>query len=164
MELIKSFIAGALELGLFFAFGLPVILFAIAVFFFGFQEGNILSFKGRANRKSFIIKTLLILFGGLFLVGNFLLLAIKFRSYILTVTTISLFFGTLIAYYANMARRFHDLEMSAWWVLLFYLLSSYLGREKSALSFIPLICIILLAAIPGTKGPNKYGPDPLEKE
>ncbi|MBR4908837.1 MAG: DUF805 domain-containing protein [Acidaminococcaceae bacterium] len=163
MEFIKSFIAGAIELGMFLTFGLPVIILAIAVFLFGFQEGNIFSFSGRASRKSFIIKTLLLMFGGTILLCLLIFLAVKFRTWIFTISAIALFLGMFLAYYANIARRLHDLDHSAWWALLFLFLSMTLSHDKSPLTFVPLVLIILLAAIPGTKGPNKYGPDPLDR-
>lgn len=46
-------------------------------------------------------------------------------------------------------RRLHDRDMSAWWLLLW---------------FIPLvgwIIILVIAALPGTDGANRFGPDPL---
>jgi uncharacterized membrane protein YhaH (DUF805 family) len=49
-----------------------------------------------------------------------------------------------------MVQRCHDADRSGWWVLLW---------------FVPLIGAVfwlVLFFIPGTRGPNKYGPDPLE--
>lgn len=46
-------------------------------------------------------------------------------------------------------RRLHDLDKSAWWLLI---------------AFIPLvgwIILIVWAASKGTAGPNRFGPDPL---
>ena len=46
-------------------------------------------------------------------------------------------------------RRLHDRDMSGWWVLL---------------NLIPLIGFLILFviyALPGTSGPNRFGPDPL---
>jgi uncharacterized membrane protein YhaH (DUF805 family) len=45
-------------------------------------------------------------------------------------------------------RRLHDIDRSAWWMLI---------------GFIPLIGAIVLlvfAVLPGTIGPNRFGPDP----
>jgi uncharacterized membrane protein YhaH (DUF805 family) len=50
---------------------------------------------------------------------------------------------------AMAARRLHDTDRSGWWLLL---------------SFIPLIGIIVLIVFwcfEGTRGPNRFGPDPL---
>lgn len=46
-------------------------------------------------------------------------------------------------------RRLHDRDMSAWWLLLL---------------FIPAVgqlVLLVLYALPGTAGPNRFGPDPL---
>lgn len=54
-------------------------------------------------------------------------------------------------------NRFHDMDMSGAWIVLFGLLAFV-----PCLGFISsLIYIILLGCIMGTPGPNKYGPDPL---
>jgi hypothetical protein len=53
-------------------------------------------------------------------------------------------------------RRLHDINQTGW---------IYLGLV--AANFVPVlnmiagIAAIVIACIPGTKGPNKYGPDPL---
>lgn len=46
-------------------------------------------------------------------------------------------------------RRLHDRDMSGWWALLY---------------FIPLLgslILLVIYALPGTDGPNRFGPDPL---
>lgn len=48
-----------------------------------------------------------------------------------------------------MARRLHDMDRSAWWLLL--LLVPIAG----------LFVIIWMAAMPGTQGPNRYGEAPM---
>ena len=44
-------------------------------------------------------------------------------------------------------RRLHDTDRSGWWYLL---------------TFVPIASLVLLVffVLPGTQGPNKYGPDP----
>jgi len=65
--------------------------------------------------------------------------------------------GTLIPGIAVVVRRLHDRDMSGWW---------YLGLIVA--SMIPLINIIasigflVLMVLPGTAGPNRFGPDPLD--
>lgn len=162
MEFVKSFMHGAIELGLFFAFGLPAIMLVIAMFLMGFEEGNILSFVGRTNRKAFIKNTLLILICGTIVACIFAALAVKLRSTVFFIGAVGLFFGMIIAYYANVARRLHDFEQSAWWALVYFVLMFFLNYEGSPFQIIAPILLIVLAAIPGTKGPNKYGHDPLD--
>ena len=63
--------------------------------------------------------------------------------------------GTIIPSIAVVVRRLHDRDMSGWW---------YLGIVVA--SMIPLIGVIasiafiVLMLLPGTPGPNRYGPDP----
>ncbi|HEV7252009.1 MAG TPA: DUF805 domain-containing protein [Mesorhizobium sp.] len=47
-----------------------------------------------------------------------------------------------------MGRRLHDINWSAWWALL---------------AFVPYVFLLLFvsACFPGTRGPNRFGPDPL---
>ena len=47
-------------------------------------------------------------------------------------------------------RRWHDLNASGWWILINAI--PYLGQ---------LATIIVCGFIPGTRGPNRFGPDPL---
>ena len=46
------------------------------------------------------------------------------------------------------ARRLHDLDRTAWWLLI-------------ALTGIGLILLLIWDCMRGTVGPNRYGPDPL---
>lgn len=59
-----------------------------------------------------------------------------------------LFLGLLIPSLAVTFRRLHDTDRSAWWLLL---------------SFIPVLgslALLVFYLLPGTNGPNKFGPDP----
>ncbi len=46
-------------------------------------------------------------------------------------------------------RRLHDRDMSAWWLLL------------ALIPGIGAIILLVLFCLPGTNGPNRFGPDPL---
>lgn len=46
------------------------------------------------------------------------------------------------------ARRLHDIDRTAWWLLI-------------ALTMIGIILLIVWDCIKGTTGPNRFGPDPL---
>ena len=52
-------------------------------------------------------------------------------------------------------RRLHDRDMSGWWYLGFIVASliPFIG-------FIASIAIFVLMVLPGTPGPNRFGPDP----
>lgn len=52
-------------------------------------------------------------------------------------------------------RRLHDREMSGWWYL-GYVVASFIPL----LNFIAFIAYVVIMALPGTPGPNKYGEDP----
>jgi uncharacterized membrane protein YhaH (DUF805 family) len=71
-------------------------------------------------------------------------------------------------------KRLHDRDKSGWWILLFWLGPSVLGGWPTATPDLGGGLILLLAAgaiaiwgfvelgcLPGTPGPNQYGPDPL---
>lgn len=90
-----------------------------------------------------------------------------------------------------MVRRLHDTNKSGWWIVVYYLLTAlcmvpvfllftmadhseqFNDKITFALIFVVSIMAILLLALAitllvwccqrGTIGPNKYGPDPLEK-
>lgn len=169
MDFIKSIIHGAIDIGMFFTFGLPVIVMgiglivvAIKLFIFCFEEGNIFSFIGRTNRKSFVINFLLILLIGMLPAVIFCVLAVKFKSIILLILTIFFVLCAVIAHYANLARRFHDFGQSAWWTLLIFAMGFFFNYEGSPFSLFCNLLFIVFALIPGTKGSNKYGADPLE--
>ena len=105
------------------------------------------SFRGRLNRKPYII------FG---LIVNALYLAIM----LMTVTydkksreILEIIFALVFIWpvLAIQAKRWHDIDRSAWWILI---------------SFIPLIGSVITFyrtfVLSGTDGPNRYGEDPLK--
>ena len=58
--------------------------------------------------------------------------------------------GTFIPSIAVAVRRLHDSDRSAWWLLL---------------AFLPVvgwIWLFVLMVMGGTRGPNRFGPDPVE--
>jgi uncharacterized membrane protein YhaH (DUF805 family) len=71
-------------------------------------------------------------------------------------------------------KRLHDRDKSGWWILLFWLGPSVLGGWQTATpslggglmlslaaAAIVIWAFVELACLPGTPGPNQYGPDPL---
>ena len=64
------------------------------------------------------------------------------------IITLLLVLGLLIPSLAAGARRLHDTDRSGWWLLI---------------AFIPLVGVIVLLVffvLEGTKGDNRFGPDP----
>jgi uncharacterized membrane protein YhaH (DUF805 family) len=138
-----------------------------------------LSFKGRANRQRYWVTTLLI--AVFFIIGMMLTLGMGS-----IIPPLGWFFGlVLIVFYAailaNCARRLHDRNKSAWWLLLFSVLPTILGLPSrlagysgdegfqaaaSALAVLGLPFTIWgfveMGCLMGTTGPNKYGEDPLQ--
>ena len=52
-------------------------------------------------------------------------------------------------------RRLHDRDMSGWWYLGFIVLSVI-----PLIGIIASIAFIVIMALPGTPGPNRFGPEP----
>jgi uncharacterized membrane protein YhaH (DUF805 family) len=68
-------------------------------------------------------------------------------------------------------RRLHDIDRSGWWLMLGYgpwILSVVLAVAQSPdvaailgfLSNIGFLVILVFSVMPGTRGPNRFGPDP----
>lgn len=88
--------------------------------------------------------------------------------------------ATLIPNIAVAIRRLHDTDRAGWWVLLGfgpYLLAVVLmvvgamtgqlgllatGGLIMMIGFVGGIVLFVFMCLPGTSGPNKYGPDPLD--
>jgi len=114
-------------------------------------------FSGRARRLEFWLFTLFIVlveivyFVLLGVTGNFLTSDYGGMNGagIALVGIFSLFFlGIFIPSIAVTFRRLHDTNRSAWWLLI---------------SFLPVIGALVLLVfyfLPGTPGPNRFGPDP----
>ena len=81
----------------------------------------------------------------------------------------------MISSFAVGVKRLHDRDQSGWWIVLFYFgpgVASAIGQSSvsgavylvlSLLSFaISIWAIVVLGFLRGTRGPNRYGPDPLE--
>ena len=52
---------------------------------------------------------------------------------------------------AVQVRRLHDMNRSAWWLLLLV----------PPITIIGVLVLLIMSIFPGTPGPNRYGPDPL---
>ena len=146
-----------------------------------------LSFKGRLNRKAYIsitIKELLLLtlYSGVFIalpnltnqeIGKFItILSLIIMGIMFVVIT-----ATIVAsQITSVVKRIHDLDFSGYWILLIFFLEIIFNWVLTFIT-IPLLVIIILFIglviffiyfigvffIRGTKGENKYGPDPLQE-
>ena len=52
-------------------------------------------------------------------------------------------------------RRLHDRDMSGWWYL-----GAIIGGMIPLVGILVSIAFLVLMALPGTPGPNRFGPDP----
>jgi uncharacterized membrane protein YhaH (DUF805 family) len=134
------------------------------------------SFQGRLNRKPYwmtilaitvivlvLIVLALVMFGERDFWAGGALLAVLVIIYIPLI-----WIGLAIG-----AKRLHDRDKSAWWLLLFYLAPSVLSAAANHAGDMGLIILDLasfaitvwafveLGCLRGTLGSNRYGPDPL---
>jgi uncharacterized membrane protein YhaH (DUF805 family) len=65
------------------------------------------------------------------------------------------FLAILIPSIAVAVRRLHDRDMSGWWYL-----GVIIAGMIPIVGFIANIAFIVLMFLPGTPGPNRFGPDP----
>lgn len=107
------------------------------------------SFKGRISRKPFWVFNLIVFIGGI-LLGMFTELSDDITQ--MTRPQIMFMIWILWPSLAVQAKRWHDVNKSALWVLI---------------NIIPLIgplwAIIVNGFFRGTAGPNRFGPDPLDE-
>lgn len=103
--------------------------------------------SGRARRSEYWYFVLFSMLAG-FVLGALDGLLVGFNSNFQPLSTI---FSLLILLPSLTVaiRRLHDRDMSGWWLLLF--LVPLLGA----------IALVVIFALPGTAGRNRFGPDPL---
>jgi uncharacterized membrane protein YhaH (DUF805 family) len=111
-------------------------------------------FTGRANRSEYWLFTLFV-----FLVAMGIAILNAVAAIAMGRQAASLVFGALYALFligsfvpslAVQFRRLHDIDRSAWWVLI---------------GFLPLIgglVLLVFDLLPGTPAPNRFGPPPGE--
>jgi uncharacterized membrane protein YhaH (DUF805 family) len=129
------------------------------------------SFNGRINRAKywlFLVVTIVVVFAAVIVGG----LAASIPG-----AVIAAIFASIVLIYPSLAvaaKRLHDREKSAWWLLVFYVLPAFLSGVSEATAsegaaFILSVAsvavsiwgLIELGFLRGTPGPNAYGPDPL---
>jgi uncharacterized membrane protein YhaH (DUF805 family) len=134
------------------------------------------SFQGRLNRKPYwmtVIATMVIIIV-LLLFALILIREHRFEFARLTLALLVILYIPLIWIgLAIGAKRLHDRDKSAWWLLVFYAAPGILstaGNRLEDVGFIILHVIsfaisvwafVELGCLRGTPGPNRYGPDPL---
>jgi len=101
------------------------------------------AFAGRAGRREF----------WLFVLFNFVvnLIAVVLDRAVLHGVPIFQVLAVLALFVPALAlnfRRLHDIDRSAWWLLI------------CLIPFVGVIVLLVFAILPGTVGPNRFGPDP----
>ena len=134
----------------------------------GFKEAvnsvlkqNYANFQGRASRSEywffalFVFIVAAILTALLFATVDFNTQQISGLGYVIIAILAVFYLGILIPSIAVAVRRLHDRNMSGWWYLAVVVLGQvpWLGALVN-LGFLVLMCL------PGTSGPNRFGPDP----
>ncbi len=123
------------------------------------------TFSGRASRSEYWYYNLFIALVMAALIGILALISggdffSAFASGSLPGWLLGLFGIVFVAIYipviSVMVRRYHDRNLSGWWVLAVMVLSNvpYLGIAVGIVSFI-------ITVLKGTEGENRFGPDPL---
>lgn len=102
------------------------------------------SANGRASRSEFWWMF------GTYLICSVVLMTIMRMGSILALVAMVAEIALLAFTACAAARRLHDRNMAAWWLLLVFIPT--FGQ----------LILLILCALPGTQGPNKYGPDPLD--
>lgn len=72
--------------------------------------------------------------------------------------------ATSVAALAVSIRRLHDIGYTGWLLLAYYFVLFVGAMISMWLYWIIVIGFLVVMALPGTRGPNKYGPDPIEGE
>lgn len=134
------------------------------------------SFQGRLNRKPYwmtiIAITVIILL--LLLIALAMVREHRFEFAGVTVAILIILYIPLVWIgLAIGAKRLHDRDKSAWWLVVFYAIPGILSTAADRTGGLGLVILHLisfaitvwafveLGCLRGTIGPNRYGPDPV---
>jgi hypothetical protein len=104
---------------------------------------NYINFSARASRSEYWFAALGYLI--VIILAQTIELLTEFRFSILVILAL------ILPMLAVAARRLHDNDKSAWWIML------------SLVPVVGSIALIVLLCLPGTRGSNRFGPDPLAR-
>lgn len=143
------------------------------------------SAKGRVSRKEYWLRFVLPLIGvyivAVVVIGG-LAAVLGDAGAIALLLALPVYVGIVWASICVAAKRFHDRSWSGWWVLYFMLISIGIVAVQYAGIFllgetiggivalvtglasvgVAIWQFVLLGFLPGDKGPNEYGADPLD--
>jgi uncharacterized membrane protein YhaH (DUF805 family) len=146
------------------------------------------SFEGRINRGKYWLAGLIFLIGAmLYLTTSIYALAGSLRDsnpawaaalfpILLYAITYPLFAVGIWTYAATTIKRLHDRNRSGWWIVPFFVVPVLFGKvgdrlgDSNAAFFIGLVAFVLgvwsfveTFCLKGTRGPNRFGSDPLAR-
>lgn len=144
------------------------------------------SAKGRVSRKDYWLRFVLPVLGvyivAVLVIGG-LAAVLGDAGAIALLLAVPVYVGVVWASICVAAKRFHDRNWSGWWVLYFILIglgivavqygAIFLFGDNPIGAILALVAglaslgvgiwqLVLLGFLPGDKGPNQYGPDPLD--
>ena len=133
------------------------------------QDGGWFTFAGRMRRREYWWKTFLIssvLVGVIILAIAFEFIAkavyrIEMPADVKAMLAVGVILVTILCAVLAIpvsVRRLHDLNLSGWWYLAFFLPSFIPDAPIRSVASIAMI--VLLGGIDGTCGSNRFGPDP----
>jgi uncharacterized membrane protein YhaH (DUF805 family) len=134
---------------------------------------SLFSFKGRARRLHYWLTSLAVAAIAVLLV----VLQLKVLGTIGGALSLLIIIPVVWISFAVGVRRLHDREKPWWWVLIFFVLPSALTApmeqlDETTMPSTPVLVLglmgvaigiwglIELGFLPGTRGENRYGPDP----
>ena len=144
------------------------------------------SFSGRLSRLAFLMRLLFVEIGGtvltlvLVVIALFIINIIPIFGIVVGLIVMALAAITsiamVVANYALTVRRLHDIGLSGCWIIVSFVCNIVVGRDYALqegpiaqastlglLAFgVAIVFFLLLLLWPGVKGPNNYGPDPLQ--
>ncbi len=127
-------------------------------------------FSGRSRRMEYWSFTLLIVLvylvlGGIMLAGGLPIATLMDPTvtpeapgpifYVGAGLLVIFVLALLVPMIAVVVRRLHDRDMSGWWYL-----GVIVASMIPVVGFLASIALLVLMFLPGTPGPNRFGPDP----
>lgn len=143
---------------------------------FGSTCKRITDFNSRANRKEYLIFSLMLLFLSIFKYSILVLLkkiGIKYLSCDLIILLIILRLLLFIIGLSLSIRRVHDFDVSSWWLILYIIVTFltflyFVGKNdgfsltSKVVGYGSLVTLkLFLIFKKGTSGTNKYGEEPI---
>ncbi|WP_394374058.1 DUF805 domain-containing protein [Nitratireductor aquimarinus] len=116
------------------------------------------SLSARRNRQSFIFAAMSLNIVMIIVFAMIWFFEVRGNAFVLI---FALFFAPyFVCGYTLSAQRLRDMNLTGWLALLWLpasIADNYVGGATS------LALLVILCVVPGTRGENRYGPDPLEE-